>query len=88
MPDESRSNIDEEIREAIFAGQKIRAIKLYREVSGAGLKEAKDFVEALAAELYARSPEKFTTAPASGCGTAAALLLLAPAVAWLWWAIV
>ncbi|WP_442877600.1 ribosomal protein L7/L12 [Dactylosporangium sp. AC04546] len=31
------------------AGRKIQAIKLYREATGAGLKEAKDAVEALAA---------------------------------------
>jgi hypothetical protein len=36
-----------EIRELLQSGQKIEAIKLYRQVSGAGLKEAKDFVEAL-----------------------------------------
>ena len=29
------------------AGQKIQAIKLYREQTGAGLKEAKDYVESL-----------------------------------------
>jgi len=34
-----------EIREAIRQGRKIKAIKLYRETSGAGLKEAKDFIE-------------------------------------------
>ena len=29
------------------AGQKIEAIKLYREQTGVGLKEAKDYVESL-----------------------------------------
>jgi ribosomal protein L7/L12 len=33
-----------ELRELVKAGQKIQAIKLYREQSGAGLKEAKDYV--------------------------------------------
>jgi hypothetical protein len=31
--------------EALRAGEKIRAIKCYREATGAGLKEAKEFIE-------------------------------------------
>lgn len=58
----------EQIRTAIFAGRKIEAIKRYRECSGAGLKEAKDFVEALEVELRQRVPEQFSaTASGSGC---------------------
>jgi hypothetical protein len=86
MPDDSSNKIDDEIRDAIFAGQKIRAIKLYRELTGHGLKESKDFIEALTEELRTSSPEKFTAAPSSGCGSAAALLLIAPPIAWLLWA--
>lgn len=37
--------------EAIRRGQKIEAIKLYREASGAGLKDSKEFVEALQARM-------------------------------------
>jgi hypothetical protein len=33
--------------EAVTAGEKIQAIKLYRQTAGVGLKEAKDFIEAL-----------------------------------------
>jgi ribosomal L7/L12-like protein len=36
-----------EIMELMKAGQKIQAIKLYRQQTGAGLKEAKDYVESL-----------------------------------------
>lgn len=36
------------VREALLAGQKIHAIKLYREATGVGLKEAKEAVEAMA----------------------------------------
>ena len=36
-----------EIRELMKAGQKIQAIKLYRQQTGAGLKQAKDYVESL-----------------------------------------
>lgn len=39
----------ERVHEAILAGRKIEAIKIYREVRGVGLKEAKEAVERLAA---------------------------------------
>lgn len=58
----------ERIRAAIFAGRKIEAIKLYRECTGLGLKEAKDFVELLESELRRTALEKFTAGPAAqGC---------------------
>jgi ribosomal protein L7/L12 len=71
------------IQEAIFSGQKIRAIKLYREASGAGLKEAKDFIEALEAELRRTDPTRFTAPAAKGCGTAVIALALIAVVALL-----
>ena len=39
--------VDEKIMELMKAGQKIEAIKLYREQTGVGLREAKDYVESL-----------------------------------------
>ena len=39
--------VNSEVRELMKAGQKIQAIKLYREQTGVGLKEAKDYVESL-----------------------------------------
>ena len=39
--------VDQEILELVKAGQKIQAIKLYREQTGVGLKDAKDYVEGL-----------------------------------------
>src|SRR6266550_399807 len=63
------------IREFVFAGRKIEAIKLLRDVSGLGLAEAKTMVEKLEAELRQNSPEKFT-ARAKGCGTAVVCCLL------------
>jgi len=39
--------VDEKIMELMKSGQKIEAIKLYREQTGVGLKEAKDYVEGL-----------------------------------------
>lgn len=35
------------IREALLAGNKILAIKLYRELYGVGLKEAKDVIDSM-----------------------------------------
>ena len=40
-----------QIVEAIRAGNKIQAIKMHRELTGSGLKESKDAVEALARTL-------------------------------------
>src|SRR3954469_10523698 len=64
------------IREFVFAGRKIQAIKLLREASGLGLKEAKDVVEALEKELRETSPEKFTAKAGKGCGTTVLCCLL------------
>ncbi|CAM2870557.1 hypothetical protein FPL22_15795 [Rariglobus hedericola] len=52
----------------IFQGRKIEAIKLYREMTGLGLKESKDAVDELEASLRGSSPDKFTAGPqAQGC---------------------
>jgi Ribosomal protein L7/L12 C-terminal domain len=37
--------VSNDIVEALRANQKIKAIKLYREATGVGLKEAKEFIE-------------------------------------------
>lgn len=52
---------ENQILELLAAGRKIAAIKLYREQTGRGLKEAKDAVEALAAQHGIVSPAR------SGC---------------------
>jgi Ribosomal protein L7/L12 C-terminal domain len=38
------AHVSQDIIEALRADQKIKAIKLYREATGVGLKEAKDFI--------------------------------------------
>ena len=53
------------ITEALFGGQKVQAIGLYRECTGAGLIEAKAAVERLEAELRAAEPDRFA-GPAGG----------------------
>jgi hypothetical protein len=67
----------EQIKLSIFAGRKIEAIKKCRELTGQGLKDSKEFVEAVERELRQESPERFT-APAGGkgCGTAVLCLLV------------
>lgn len=52
----------------IFAGQKIEAIKMYREASRLGLKESKDFIDDLEKQLRAECPENFAHAAKTGCG--------------------
>ncbi|MFC1743037.1 ribosomal protein L7/L12 [Candidatus Riflebacteria bacterium] len=65
-----------EIMSEIFAGRKVAAIKIYRDVTGQGLKEAKEFVDGLQAELQKKHPQKFSTPQGSGCGGAVSILFL------------
>ncbi len=44
-------NIDEELRELISQGKKVKAVKKYRIATGLGLKEAKDYVDRLSERL-------------------------------------
>lgn len=46
-PLEADSNVEQEVRHLLSQRQKIEAIKLVREATGWGLREAKDYVEAL-----------------------------------------
>jgi hypothetical protein len=67
------------IQAALFAGQKIQAIKLYREATEAGLAEAKQAMDAYEDRLRNDHPDRFTAAPAkSGC---ASMILLSIALA-------
>jgi len=60
------------IDDLLAAGSKIQAIKVYREATGLGLKEAKEAIDDVAAELARRAPGKYPEAR-KGC----ALLLIA-----------
>jgi ribosomal protein L7/L12 len=70
------------IKEAIFRGEKIPAIKLYRDATAAGLADAKHAVEHLETELREKCPEKFTGATSrKGClGAVTALAVVVVAV--------
>lgn len=69
--------VKDEITEAIFSGRKIEAIKLYREATGQGLKESKDFIEALTDRLREQHPDRVPAAT-SGCGATVLLMALVP----------
>jgi ribosomal protein L7/L12 len=76
-PGESVTNDDiDQIQAALFRGDRIQAIKLYRTSTGEGLKESRDFILAVEAELRRTDPGKFTAPPAKGCGMMAACLLI------------
>jgi ribosome-interacting GTPase 1 len=68
-----------EIKELLFKGQKIEAIKRHREWTGTGLAEAKGAVEEIEKGLRQLSPEKFSPA-ASGKGCLGLVLLICVAL--------
>ena len=47
------------IADALRAGNKIQAVKLYREATGLGLKESKDEIEAIQDRLREKFPDQF-----------------------------
>lgn len=73
------------IRDSLFRGNKIEAIKHYREATGLGLAESKAFIDALEFRLRQQEPQQFTAAPKkAGCAGVFALLGLTTAAAcWL-----
>ncbi|MCC5425634.1 DNA-binding protein [Clostridium botulinum] len=50
LSDEELKNMDNELRELITDGERIKAIKKYRMVTGAGLIKAKEYVDSLSKE--------------------------------------
>lgn len=66
--DELPGNEMDEILNAIQQGQKLQAVKLYKQSSGCSLKDSKDFIENLMKELEIADPGSFSTA--GGCGSA------------------
>ena len=67
----------EEIQKCLFERSKIQAIKLYKEATGEGLKESKEAVERLDAELKSKFPERYKVGPkAAGCMSVLALIVV------------
>ncbi len=73
------SDFDQQLLELIAKGKKIPAIKLYRERTNVGLKEAKDAVEALGIRHGIRPTA------ATGCGAGVLLLLKLGALLFAAW---
>jgi hypothetical protein len=76
----------EQIGKSLADGRKIEAIKIYREATGKGLKEAKEFIDRLIAELQEKDPEKYAKlSQGSGCVSAVVLCLglAGAALAWI-----
>jgi hypothetical protein len=65
------------IKDAIFKGQKLAAIKHYREATGVGLAEAKNAVELLESQLRTNAPASFQKAKSSGCFSLVLILVIA-----------
>lgn len=51
IEDEELNKINDELNKLIIEGQKVKAVKLYRMTTGAGLKESKEYIDALAEKL-------------------------------------
>lgn len=73
----------ETVKVLLFKGQKIPAVKKYREETGLGLKEAKDAVDAIERELREEHPDQFIEHRV-GVTTK---MLLGIIVIWILWAL-
>ena len=69
----------DEIADAIISGNKIHAIKQYREATGTGLKEAKEAIEGITESLAKDHPELLSR-KAGGC---ASLIVFGVGIAYL-----
>jgi ribosomal protein L7/L12 len=86
MPGSLNSQQDAELRDALAGGNKILAIKIYREATGVGLAEAKDAVEKMVSERRGVSASLPGNTPAkSGCFGLLLLVALPAAVAVTAW---
>ncbi|MDB6073045.1 MAG: hypothetical protein JWO89_685 [Verrucomicrobiaceae bacterium] len=73
------------IRAALLGGQKIAAIKHYREIHHVGLAEAKGAIDSLEAELRLESPQAFTSPSGAGGLTFLAFVIVLAAVGYGVW---
>lgn len=75
------------ITDALRAGNKIEAIKLHREATSLGLKESKEAIESIEADLRAKFPDQFPAKPAGKGGCLGLVVFgLAAALAGIgWW---
>lgn len=71
----SEEQVDK-IKDALAAGSKIQAIKLYREATGKGLKDSKEFIDALTTKLQEAEPHKYKKLQSQGGGCGSLFILL------------
>jgi ribosomal protein L7/L12 len=67
------------ISNALLAGRKIEAIKAYQEMTGMGLRESKEAIDAMEASLQTQQPEAFSAkqkSPVPVIAVVVALILL------------
>lgn len=71
-------NTVDQIKAALYSGQRIAAIKLHRKATGLGLVESHEFIDQLDCQLRATEPDNFTAPPQKpGCFSAFLALALA-----------
>ncbi len=58
----------ERIIDALYAGRRIDAVKIYRQATATDLTSAKRFIDQLEARLREESPESFSAPARKGCG--------------------
>lgn len=63
-----------EIEDYLYNGRKIEAIKIFREYTGLGLKDAKEVLDQHETELRKKRPDRFKKS--GGCGTVVAVILV------------
>ena len=81
-PENIQAEAWKEIEKAISNNSKIEAIKLYREATGQGLKESKDFIDGAFEQIKKDNPY-FIPPKKSGCGTTLLLFSLLPLLFYL-----
>ena len=64
-----------QLAEALEKGRMIDAIKIYRDATGLDLKQSKDAIDSLYAELQKQDPDRFPERKQTvGCGSSAAAI--------------
>jgi ribosomal protein L7/L12 len=81
MTNDSSGDWLQDVRTLLAQGQKIEAIKLVRRQTNCGLKDAKEYVEALAAGLTPAVPTPSPAGTKAGCASVVALVVVLLALA-------
>ncbi|MDP6118238.1 MAG: ribosomal protein L7/L12 [Planctomycetota bacterium] len=68
--------MQQDLLDAIAGGRKIEAIKIYRKMTGCDLKDAKEKVEEMSAELSEQHPDVFPQQK-TGCASMLAIVIAA-----------